>query len=104
MLGVEHCVKVTDLGMASCVNHLAHLNFLSLDGCEDVASSSIYAITGQLSNLLDLYVNCCPLITDQEVANLTKACKKVSLTVCPSLYLIFVLVEKCWDRGMSYIR
>jgi hypothetical protein len=78
VLGIEHCIKISDIAMADCVSHLPRLSFLSLDNCEYIGGSTVASLAHVIPTIVDLYLNCCPFITDQEIIIIAKACKNVS--------------------------
>jgi hypothetical protein len=78
--------------MADSLQRLPKLQFLSMDSCDEISLSSLYSVSSSLQNLLDIYMNCCLLITDKAIDILAKGCSKVSDL---SLLVAYFLFLKC---------
>ncbi len=98
MLGIEHCVRITDEGLAEAAQWFRKLLFLSTDNCNRIGSLTINAIAKRMSYIQDLYINNCDLIDDNLINVLTKSCARVrnSALFCNQLTVISPNSYRAW--------
>lgn len=93
--------QLTSIAIGKVVKQCPHIEYLSLDGCEDINDAAIKLITRNLHRLRQLDLYCCMKITKSSVQYFVQHCTNLQVRISKT-NLVVIINRSCVELYLAF--